>query len=69
MLREPNEQPLNATVSDRAQFVIGARPRPRERNAITAIALAGVAATVLVTVVTLVLFIHYAEAHHAIAGL
>jgi len=51
------------------QSVVRPRPKPRERNYILGFALASVAAIMLVAVVTLAMFLHYAEAHHAIAGL
>lgn len=64
-----DNQPRKATGGEIVQSVVRPRPKPRERNYILGFALASVAAIMLVAVVTLAMFLHYAEAHHAIAGL
>lgn len=46
-----------------------ARTALRQRNRMLAAALAGIAAAMLVVVVTLAVMFHYAEAHHVIAAL
>lgn len=66
---EDHEQESRRASAERAPGVLRVPTAPRQRNRVLGLLLASLALTVFVTVFTLVILFHYAEAHHLLAKL